>query len=440
MAKRASVEISEFSVTVGWPIKPATGGEAILDASIGRLGIVVAGTTVTAYRSDKGDTGDEISLPLYGIAEWLASNWWPLQFEPRKSDDAEDDPDFRSRHWLGFARDGFALPDLWFFPAGDKLEISARDSYLRFARVTFPNKIDASVALDVATGQLGTFVEEVLSRLSSLGFSDTEAHSAWDMVRHTTPDEERYCRLVGALGLSPYDEHRDVDEILIGLERTLSDQVIFDLCQASTPEAFGRTSLAATQLYSAISDAPHIDLQQLAEAGLPVDHSAQAYRWGLDDADRARERLGISHIDPEGGAKFLSELGVDPAGAIAGEEDSAAGQVTAGVRREDSKAQFAVLNGPEAQRRFAAARSVFVGWAAGNRATRLVTTAKTREQQASRSFAAEMLAPIGYIKRKAPGLISTFGIDRLAAELGVSSAVVRYQAQNNGIHVANYMS
>jgi hypothetical protein len=81
--------------------------------------------------------GDVDLGPLYNVAEWMTSNWWALLFEPRKSDQiehSEDEVGFRARHWLGYAREGFALPDLWFYPLGDEIEIAAYEKYLRFAR------------------------------------------------------------------------------------------------------------------------------------------------------------------------------------------------------------------------------------------------------------------------------------------------------------------
>ena len=46
------------------------------------------------------------------------------------------------------ARHGFALPDLWFLPAGDKIDlIAAGDVYLRFARLTFVNSAAESLPL-----------------------------------------------------------------------------------------------------------------------------------------------------------------------------------------------------------------------------------------------------------------------------------------------------
>src|SRR5262245_53839972 len=36
--------------------------------------------------------------PVYFLAEWIAENWWPLLWEPRKSEEVPDDAAFLARH------------------------------------------------------------------------------------------------------------------------------------------------------------------------------------------------------------------------------------------------------------------------------------------------------------------------------------------------------
>jgi hypothetical protein len=170
----------DFRFEVRWPDTPTGGGDALLDASVGRLSIGVQDVSVTAFQSDKGDIGTELTIPMYDVAEWIASNWWPLLFEPRKTDlidQADDDAGYRSRHWLGYARSGFALPDLWFYPVGDEIEVCAYSKYLRYARVTFLNKASANIPTEGVRGALANFVEEVVQRLKNVASAVTEPTS-----------------------------------------------------------------------------------------------------------------------------------------------------------------------------------------------------------------------------------------------------------------------
>ena len=65
-----------------------------------------------------------------------------------------------------------------------------------------------------------------------------------------------------------------------------------------------------------------------------------------------------------------------------------------------------------------------------------MTEARTRDQQAGRAFAAEILAPISFIKSKAyERVLSLHGVRELASELGVTPAVIVNQAKSNGLYV-----
>jgi hypothetical protein len=124
--------VDNVEFQVDWPSAPAPTGHALLDDTLGRLAIKIGSDFATKFRTDNNNEGDQLLVPTYGLAEWIASNWWwSLLFEPPKDEYFQEDFDFRSRHWLGSARNGFALPDLWFCPAGEKIEIIGSAAHLR---------------------------------------------------------------------------------------------------------------------------------------------------------------------------------------------------------------------------------------------------------------------------------------------------------------------
>jgi hypothetical protein len=434
----------DFSVSVRWPPPSQvaqTNAGPELDGSVGDLSIAVREKIATAYRRDRGDVGTSLNVPLYNLAEWIAINWWSLLFEPEKGERAEEDYEFRSRHWMGAARDGFALPDLWFLPAGDKMDLSAADVYLRFARLTFTEKIDESVSLASVREALSKFVTEVLSHLDRAGVKDTDAHQAWALVRNTTSAQEEYCKLIGALGISPYDENVQIDTLLEGLSDDLDHKVLADLFQAADVASIGRSSELAKRLYHALPNASELNIHPLADIDLPEDKAPHAWRWGVDATANVRATMGITNFDPQGGDTFFEHLGLDIGNLSTVPSDGGAeGLITAGLQREDGDARLAVVGDSYPHRRFAAARAAFIAWTAPEKSSRLITRARTRDQQASRAFAAEMLAPIGYIRRKIGGSnlpVSSYRIEEIADELNISPQVVHYQARNNRIGVWN---
>ena len=442
MAERVPLNLTEFAFDVEWPNEPSRGGIDVLDASVGRLAIAANDTCLTSFLSDKGDSGDRLTMPLYNVAEWLATNWWSVLFEPRKSDptqDPADDFDFRSRHWLGMAREGFALPDLWFLPAGEKIDlVAAADVYLRYARLTFVNGATASVPLTLVREQLQKFIEDVVARIGARGIRDTDLHELWERIASTTPDEEPYCRLVGSLGLSPYEDHPDVDRRLDEFSTLFPAAIVTDLCQASDERSFAPVADLTKRMFEVLPTSDPVHIEKLADVELPTDHQPQAWRWGKEAAKSARAAMSISSTDPHGADAFFEKLKLQGQSVTSSSRDTSAATIVSGAfDRCDNQIHIALAEQDEPQRRFAASRAAFLAWAEPLSGARLVTGARTREQAASRAFAAEMLAPFDYLRRRAGAhrTLSTFQINDIAADLNTSSWVVRYQAQNNQLHI-----
>ena len=271
--------------------------------------------SVTAFKSDKGDTGTELSTPLYNVAEWIAANWWPLLFEPRKTDvvdQADEDVGYRSRHWLGYAREGFALPDLWFYPLGDEIEVSAYSKYLRFARLTFLNNASANVRTEVVREALGNFIDNVLRKLSAAGIKNTKAHEFWDQICSTDRDAEDYCRLIGSLGLSPYEEHPEIDQIIEQLTAQTPISVVSDLFEASEDRNLSFLATLTKQVWEALPKTNEVNIGPLLEIDLPDIPGAAPWQVGKQAARKVRTSLGIGSTDPEGGREFFDKLGIDP--------------------------------------------------------------------------------------------------------------------------------
>jgi hypothetical protein len=342
-SKHLEQQMPDFRFDVSWPDRPAGGGIPLFDASVGKLTISIQDAVVTSYKSDKGDVGDELTVPLHNVAEWIATNWWALLFEPRKCDaDSDEDIGFRSRHWLGFARDGFALPDLWFYPLGDEIEVAAQSGYLRFARLEFLTAAAASIRTDLVQNVLGRFMDGVLQRMHENGVSDTPAHAAWSRVRTTAPDAEQYCQLIGALGLSPYDEHTEIDDVIDSMAETPTS-VINDLFQASDDSNLNLLATAARQLWDQLAKVREIDIEPLVAIDLPERSGAAPWQWGKEAARMVRTSFGLSSRDPRGGHAFFDRIGIDPDASDASaliDVDAATTRLSGGMKRNDNTIQI----------------------------------------------------------------------------------------------------
>jgi hypothetical protein len=433
--------VEEVEFRVNWPpAPPARTGYPLLDDTLGRLKIRVGDTVATRFRTDNNNENDELLVPTYELALWIAENWWPLLFEPRKWDDWLDDPDYRARHWLGAARHGFALPNLWLCPAGDKIEIMGSAAQLRFARLRFLDDVaETALPFPIVRTALHEFVERVLARLAEQGEPATPLLEAWQAIRETVPEAEIYCRLIGALGLSPYEDHPEIDSLLDGLCDRFGGALVEDLCQVANQENLDSLAELTEGIAQSLNTAPTADLDALLAAELPPDQGPHAWQWGLAAARQVRRHLRIAE-SPESGQQFFAALGLD-IGASLGSVGQLE-QIKGGLRRQDTQMRVALLEELRPQRRFTAARAAFLAWAQDVRvagstfAERLVTAAVTRPQQASRAFAAELLAPAAYVRgRAANRILSDPAIQDIAQLLDAPAGAVKYQARHAGISV-----
>ena len=424
-----------FEISANWLKVPEPGPLPAVDETYCRLLIGLNGVAVTKYRNEKGESGERIVGPAYFLAEWLATNWWSIFHEPEKSDGSTDRGDYPSRHWIGAARNGFALPDLWMIPAGDEIAVFANAVKLNSARLAFETEVDARMPLGDAKATAGRFVASVVDHLKSSALRDTELQESWRLVTSTGPDEQLFCELIGALGLSPYEEHEKIEAALDASMDELDPRMVRDLCEAATPETFVGLTGLVREAFAALRESPALDFTDLGER--PQASTSVPWKWGKGAADNLRKKLGIRGSDPAGGDALLRIIGLDPnlASSIAQNDDE---QIEGAVRRENSNVRMALVKKPNLTgRRFAATRAAFLGWGAGAQEARLMTGARTPEQQASRAFAAEILAPIDYIRNAAGrGPISRGRIKSIADDLSVDPRVVQHQAENHQMALA----
>jgi hypothetical protein len=440
MAEELQV-VQPFAVDLQWPANPGKGGDAFLDASLARFQITLGAKSLTAYQTEKGDKHSYLHVPTYYLVEWLAQNWWSFLYEPRKNDREDFEQDYRSRHWLGTARNGFALPDVMFSPAGDKMEIVARSAFLRFAQLNFNEAVTATTAIDGVRSEFSKFIGEVLQHLTEKGVKDSPAHEHWNLVVNTTGEEESYCRMIGSLGLSPYIVHPEIDRVLEKITTEITETMLTDLCDATTMGNFERAAEFAKHVSAVLASVKEIQAKEFLQVRRPADTKPRAYEWGYQATDAARSALGIAHDDPSGSTAFFERLQLDPSAGIddgKGFDAAAPALISGAVERMDENMRVAVAGSNRAHRKFAAARATFLAWSDTGNSSRLVTTARTRDQQASRAFAAELLAPARYLEKRLGerSEVSAFTLDKLSEEMGIAPTIVHYQARNHGYYVA----
>jgi hypothetical protein len=418
---------------VSWLRNNEAGG---VDATFCNLRLHVGDNNVTAYRTHDREEEDHISMPAYYLAEWIAENWWPLLWEPRKAEDSATDREFLNRHNLMAAQQGFALPSVSLVSTGDNIDIYAAKRRIEHGDAMFLKGGTSILRRSAVEGELQKFVEATLAHLK--GVDDSPLQRSWALITETLEDTADFCRFMGALGLSPYESHPKVEEILDQASDVLTPKQLLELCQTSTLEHFATAAQVAVDVQGALRRMPEIDLSQLILIPRPADIvTIPAYRNGYEAAKKLRSQFQIGSKDVDGARKIFEALHIDFRPRTENFEERLDSPVVGATARHTSSGQMILVPKISAQRRFAAARAAYFFWTDSPDEEHLITSATTRDQQASRAFAAELLIPRDYIRSEAAGgKIKMQKLADIAEREDVSRSLIKWQAENDGLTVS----
>lgn len=427
-------------ISCNWLDREAKRTADELRATLAALRIIIDDKNVTTYadvvngRSRRGleVVEEKLHIPVYFLAEWIAENWWPLLYEPRKSDKT-DGVAFYSRHSILHAQHGFALPDVQIEPLGDAIRVSCRPHEALAAGVKFRNSAATKLAREAIEPVLHNFLKNCVDRLSASGVTGTPLQKAWREIQTTEEAQLTFCKLVGSLGINPYGASPEIADLIDRIYDALGPKAACDLCLASTEEQVFALDATASFIADKFSGPHNSTLEPLEKLRLePAKLSLQSWQQGKAAALNVRKLLEIKSEDQFGADKLFDKLKISTASNAMPAND---GVIFSGaVDRVDADANFVLLQSQEEARRFAASRAVFLALSSDARSRRLVTDAITRDQQASRAFAAEILVPLEYLKGQARRhKLSRDQVLEIARQRRAGVDVVQYQATNYGM-------
>ena len=419
-----------------WLTDNAAKGDA-LDATHARLQICLGKQNITEYKIGR-KTDNKLEIPLYYLAEWLAENWWVILFEPMK-DEENDDPGFIRRHSILSAQHGFPLPALSIIPFGRSIRLNCSPRKATFANVSFFVDAFGDESTDDVQNTLSKFLNDSDERLRTFGIEDTNFQAAWNEISNLSPEEKAFCELIGSLGLAPScvnDEISNAVEKLLGI---LGPRAVRDFCLAVAPAQVLTSMASAEEISERLPKLTDAKLDALIKTDLPSENfKAPSWRRGMQAAKNLREKLGIDVKDENGATKIFEVLNIDLSHFDSKSKKSGSALFSGAIDRQGNVAKIALLAEGTSHRRFAAGRATYLTWVSGNEARRLMTNAVTRDQQASRQFAAEILVPQSYLKvlAQSKGKLSHDHVIEIAQSRGAMPDVAFKQAYNAGISVA----
>jgi hypothetical protein len=418
-----------------------------LRATWARLEMIAAGEVVTRVLDQQTrSVRDGLYLPLYPVAEWIASNWWHLLYEV-PSPHLADGNGYSSRHCFAEAGEGFALPALSLEPLGESLRLSWTSRKPPQAPLEFLGSGVSFLKREAVQAGLMEFVDAVVGRLDEEGVKGTFLQEEWRAIRNLEPDEEEFCRLAATLGLDPFQVPEELADKVIEAAAKAPSEVQEEFF-ASADLAGLVEEAAALRVAVDAASAAHEGLESLRElraefrasgrAGESSVHSTGLPPWkqGYAAARALRADLDLDGRPLPSFGSLAGALGVE-CSALEREIRTARGLVTVdGIVALDREERpgFAVKATAEPARRFTFCRELFEYLATSGTAPAIVTRGATHRQRRNRAFAAEFLLPSAALRDRFPDGRATLEEANLVAdEFAVSWAVLNHQLENHRI-------
>jgi len=389
---------------------------------------------------------DTIYVPAFPLARWVIMNWWSLLNESchQESPPASGavwttaERSWLERHCLRSAESGLFLPQLALWNDGRYFNAQwapdADDSYLSMPG-PFLYGSHAAIAVPEAEDALRSFVDTVLRWIEDSTDPRAERLRAnWQAITNADSQEVAFCRAAGRMGLDPYELSlwpAGLVELLETVSAENPPPIVTDFLSAAAPDR-------AAPLWEWVEQT-----QQTGHLGptanpppsllIPGRHAGQA---GVAAAVQLRRQLGLDDQVVLPSIESIAQASA--LGTITFEEHNHLPDksIRAAVGwQADSKA---VVLGPKAQspeaQRFLQARGLFHAAFMCQRGPRLITRTHDWDQQASRGFAAELLAPRAALTAQVPADLDEDErgdvITRLATKYQVHPEVIRRQLQN----------
>lgn len=420
---------------------------AELAATFAALRIRIGDSIVTRLLDHRSKSiEDRIHVPLYPLAESLATNWWFLNHEMRRATSPIDSA-FRRRHSFVNGGDGYVFPDVTATPVdGGEIHLvwmRPPEDPAIWGEIEYLDQGDRRIDRALFRRTCANLIESVLSRLSSLGITDTGLHEEWAAIRDADPEETEFCETAASLGWDPYDldeDHRSAMEVLDSLGPVRRETV--SALSHSAPTTVTAACRAIDRaLDSTRSQGRHFRAIDSLRRRIAPDSGTQdvlpPWREGYRMARQLRRSLDLDG-GPLAGTRQL---------AAALEQDSIAMDAAAptdfgpatefdGVvaRRDGNDPAFSFRGSLHAEsRRFLFCRALSEALCAPA-SDAVLTRAPTPRQQRGRAFAAEFLAPASALRDRvhAP-VLHEDDLSDLSAEFGVSPFVIGHQLENHGI-------
>lgn len=379
---------------------------------------------------------DSVAVSLYPLAEWLATSWWRLNYEPLP-DTAKVPHNWRMAHEMAAANAGFVWPTVAFATDGEAMQIWANSSAAS-ERTSAKYVVGTRGPVFVSTGKFQTtvadFIERVLERLSECRKTNSELAELWQLVQSDMADETmaELRRLEARMGYDPEECPEELLKHALGLENCLGADALAELAPAyagrdSDADVEGMSELIKAKGLSGKPEIPESDFSHALGETIPWKRAGIAAR-------QLRRTLGMDS-KPIVDSDLYGLLGLTKREV---EEWRPTGKARAAVaeRKTDGSMDYVSRKKHPLGKRFEFAR--FIADEVGRRNTTdqtywlAATDLSTSRQKFQRAFAAEFLCPVDSLVDFMEDDFSETSIEDAANHFSVSGRTVESLLKNSG--------
>ena len=346
------------------------------------------------------------------------------------------------RHTLGVGMDGYAFPTLRIAPSGARTRLDWRPRRSRWAGVDFLGDADGLWMDGGAFRETcADLIDGTVRRLDSFDIEGALLQEEWAAVQAADRAETDFCEVAAGLGWDPYAIAEDDRALVLDLAGRLGGMPLGEAVAAldgrnpaAGCEAISRAARRARERGLALRRVDAVRSRVL-EAAHPVGGNpwsagyelARAFRSALDLDEaplptmaRVAEAVGESPESLEAAARPVDFSGADLVDGVV-------------VRDNENNPAFALRTVGENGRKFFFCRALAQVLVSPD-SNALLTRARSEQQQRSRAFAAEFLAPSAALRNKVSvASVNSEDMDELAREFGVSPFVIARQIDNHDI-------
>ena len=350
---------------------------------------------------------DTIYVPAFAVAQWVIRNWWFLLYEPSPTELPPgplaswtmEQSAWLHRHCMRSADAELFLPRLLLWNDGRHVCAAwSPDAEAAYDRMPGHFLYGSFVQLDPSDVEDGLrdFLTTVLRWVE--GSSDDRAvdlRENWRAIVESTAKEAAFARAAARMGLDPYAITEWPPGLPELVETALSDDVARPFAKDFLAVAQPTTAAPLWDWVNDLIDAAHLEpAPALNASSLRLDTRERGGQAGVMAARHLRRVLEISDDHSIEIADVVDKAGF---GGVKFESHNHRPDNTVKVAVGWRNGSDAVIIGPTPElpeaKRFLEARALFHALFTCDSGPRLVTRGHDWDQQASRGFAAELLAP-----------------------------------------------